>query len=79
MHGIELDYIMTVFLVCNIYVSYVELQQRIDKISFRIALTVRDFRLPGRRKSALRPMQHILVVGYRHSGTTSKNNSSLIT
>jgi len=37
MHGIEMGYIMTLFVVCNISVKYVELQQRIYKISFRIA------------------------------------------
>lgn len=38
MYGVEVGYIMTLFVVCNISVKYVELQQRIYKISFRIAI-----------------------------------------
>lgn len=38
MHGIELGYRMTLSVVCNVYVRYVELQQRIYKISFPIAI-----------------------------------------
>jgi hypothetical protein len=38
MHGIEVSYIMTLFVVCNISVKYVDLQQRIYKLSFRIEI-----------------------------------------
>jgi len=38
MYGVELDYIMTLFVVCDTYIRYVELQQWIYKISFHIAI-----------------------------------------
>jgi hypothetical protein len=38
MYGVEFDYILTLFVVCDTYVRYIELQQRIYKISFHIAI-----------------------------------------